>query len=101
MSVRGVKLTGPGGMGGVSASEGRILLKGGATMLFRMVNKTIRGPGGKPIKKVSRQTYYVCNEDNIEGSLRQTQLSFTDTRRTTNQQKRTQWVGTNFLCVFH
>ena len=49
----------------------------------RMVNKTTSGPGGKPIKKVSRQTYYVCNEDNIEGSLRQSQMSFTDARRTT------------------
>ena len=85
-------MTGPGGRGRISRRGecqhqrgGYCLLHGGgATKLFRTVTKTTSGPGGKPIKKVSRQTYYVCNEENTtEESLRQTQLSFTDARRTT------------------
>ena len=92
VSVRGVKVPGPGGRGRISRRGecqhqrgGYCLLHGGAaTKLFRTVTKTTSGRGGKPIQKVSRQTYYVCNEENTtEESLRQTQLSFTDARRTT------------------
>ena len=93
VSVRGVKVAGPGGRGGISRRGecqhqrgGYCLLHGGgAKKLTRWVNKTISGPGGKQIKKASKQTYYVCNmdKDNTAGSLRQTQLSFKDTRGTT------------------
>ena len=49
-----------------------------------MVSKTTTGPGGKEIKKLSKQTYYVCNEENKEGeALRQSQLSFTAIKKTT------------------
>ena len=93
VSVRGVKVAGPRGRGGISRRGecqnqrgGYCLLHGGgAKKLTRWVNKTISGPGGKQIRKASKQTYYVCNMDkvNTDGSLRQTQLSFKDTRGTT------------------
>ena len=56
----------------------------GAVKKTRMISKTISGPGGKPIKKLSKQTYYVCKEDNVTGgTLRQSQLSFSTIRKTT------------------
>ena len=92
ISVRGVKLSSPGGRGRQSKKGecqhqrgGYCLLHGeGAIKKTRMISKTISGPGGKSTKKLSKQTYYICKEDNVTGgALRQSQLSFFDNKKTT------------------
>ena len=110
VTVRGAKVTGPGGRGGISRRGecqhqrgGYCLLHGGgAKKLTRWVNKTTSGPGGEKIQKASKQTYYVCdnNKNNTAGSLRQTQLSFNNTRRTTKPVEEDTRGGENFSMNF-
>ena len=91
ISIRGVPLSSPGGRRGVQRKGecqhkrgGYCLLHGeGAAKKTRLVSKTTEGPGGKMLKKMVRQTYYECNEDNRRGeTLRQSQLSFITTKKT-------------------
>ena len=110
VSVRGVKVAGPGGHGGIPRRGecqhqrgGYCLLHGGgAKKHTRWVNKTTSSPGGTKINKASKQTYYVCNLDKntVAGSLRQTQLSFTDTRGTKEAAKEDTMGGDSFATNF-
>ena len=56
-----------------------LLHGGGAVKKFRMITKTTGGSGGIPIRKVTRQIYYECEEEYARGTKRQ----FSDVKRTT------------------